>query len=167
MANAKEDILLKAWREQSEAMRGIVEAMLHGAEKMRAIHFTAAREARRGLVSAQVAMGGAKSAAELVRVQWDWTVTSAGSATAYWKDVLEAYASAQAEILARLHEQANAAGAQAAGVAPLVRLDDAYVELVKTSQRMFDMTREAMSAAGAFAAAKPAPKKRAEARPSA
>jgi hypothetical protein len=162
MADATE-LFLEQWKKQAESGVRMMDAMVEATARMREAQLAAAQETHARAEALQQALASAKSAQEMWGEQWNWTIASCERSAAYWRNLFEAMNEANAKIARCMREGAGAAGPLPfSGELPstgLQAVDNAYRDMIKTSQQFL---QSAASAFGAPANAPEAPAARRE-----
>jgi Phasin protein len=140
---------LDQWRKQAESGVRMMDAMVEATAKMRAAQLEAAQETHERAQALQKALTGAKSAQEMWGEQWNWTLASCERSATYWRNLFEAMNEANGKLMGCMREGANVAGPlKFGGELPSTgfqAVDEAYREMLKTSQQFLQ------SATSAFA----------------
>lgn len=149
MADASE-LFLEQWKKQAESGVRMMDALVEATARMREAQLAAAQETHARAEALQKALAAAKSAQEVWGEQWNWTIASCERSAAYWRDLFEAMNEANAKIARSIREGAGAAGPLPfSGELPttgIQTVDNAYRDMIKTSQQFLQ------SAASAFGA---------------
>jgi phasin family protein len=89
MTTFPQDAALQAWKRQLDAGFRVVEALAEGAERLREAQLDAATAAHADAVATQRAVAAASDAAEILRLQAEWTRGNVARAAAFWRCACE------------------------------------------------------------------------------
>lgn len=154
------DRILEQWRKHAEAGVRMMDAVVEATTRMREAQLAAAQETHERVQALQKSLAAAKSAQEMWGEQWNWALASCERSAAYWRNLFEAMNEANGKITRCMQEGASSAGPLPfSGDLPSTgfqTVDNAYREMMKTSQQFL---QSAASAFGAPAAAREEVKK--------
>jgi hypothetical protein len=132
----------------------MMDAVVEATTRMREAQLAAAQETHERMQALQKSMAGAKSAQEMWGEQWNWALASCERSAAYWRNLFEAMNEANGRIARCMQEGTNMAGPLPfSGELPatgFAAVDNAYREMMKSSQQFLQQ------AASAFGGASPA-----------
>jgi cystathionine beta-lyase/cystathionine gamma-synthase len=143
----------EVWKQQVNAGLQILDAVAEATAKMRSAQSAAANEMHQRTVEAEKLLAGVKDAQELWNAQCTWASETAERAAAYWRNQFEAMTEANARILKLMQERMQAAMPAEPGANPsaagLAAVDNAFREMLKTSQHLLTFTTGGFGAAAA------------------
>jgi hypothetical protein len=134
MKTKPEDFLLQAWKRQAEWGLSMLETLAEGSTRMSEIQLEAAAGAHADLEATRKAIAAATGAAQLFRLQAEWTQANAQKSAAYWRSISQAAMETGAAL-------AKSARAEAAAPLPepalLGMVDSAYKQWLDAAQRFY------------------------------
>ena len=149
-----------AWKKQVETSARIMDAVVDATAKMRAAQLTAATEAHKRTQALETALADAKTAQELWGAQWNWALASCERSAAYWRSLFEAMTQANGDVARCMQDVAKGAvPAQSGDGMPSTgfpAMDNAYREMLKTSQQLLQYTASALGGTAPAAGTDPA-----------
>jgi hypothetical protein len=154
MADAT-DQLLEQWRKHAEGGVRMMDALVEATTRVRETQLAAAQETHDRMKRLQESLAAAKSAQEMWGEQWNWTLASCERSAAYWRNLFEAMTEANTRIARCMQEGASAAGPLPfSGELPTTGfqvVDNAYREMIKSSQQFLQSATSAFTPAGSAA----------------
>lgn len=137
----------EAWKKQVETSARIMDAVVDGTAKLRTAQLTAAKETHERTQALEKALADAKSAQELWGAQWNWALASCERSAAYWRSLFEAMTQANGDVARCMQDVAKGAvPAQSGDGMPSTgfpAMDNAYRDMLKTSQQLLQYTASA------------------------
>lgn len=156
MANGM-DPFFDAWKKQVDTSVRMMDAVVEATAKMRSAQLSAANETHQRTQALEKSLADAKSAQELLGAQWNWALASCERSAAYWRNLFEAMNEANGKMACCMQEGVKAAvPARTEGATPstgFAVVDNAYREMLKTSQQFLQYTAKALDTAALPAAA--------------
>jgi phasin family protein len=134
MKNAPEAFWLQGWKGQLEAGLRLVETLVEGSTRLHEIQLEAAAEAHADLEATRKAIAAATDAAQLFRLQAEWTQANAQKSAAYWRAVHQAAMETGAALLKSAR---GAPGVPLPEPALLGAVDGAYRQWLELAQRLY------------------------------
>jgi hypothetical protein len=135
------DQFFDAWKQQVEASVRVMDALVEADAKLRSSQLSAANEAHERTQALEKALADCKNAQELWGAQWNWALATCERSAAYWRNLFEVMQEANAKMARCMQERVQgAAQTRGAGELPATgfpAFDQAYRELLKTSQQFF------------------------------
>ena len=90
MSAAADDFLIATWKQQLDTGLRLMETMLESAIRLHEAQLEAATEAHADAVATRKAIAAATDAAEVLRLQSEWTRANIGRCAACWRSMAEA-----------------------------------------------------------------------------
>lgn len=108
--------MFQTWKEQVDTGIKMIDAIVQGAVEMRTSQLAAATEAHTRDLDAEKSVMGARTASDLLLIQLNWMTANMERSMAYWNQMFQAAADANAKLLECLREQSAEPGGK--GKAP-------------------------------------------------
>jgi len=103
--------MLKAWKTQLDTTFRLIDAAVQGTLEMRSSQLAAAMETHARDLDAEKSVTGAKSVSDLLAIQLNWMTENLEKSMAYWNQMFQAAADANAKLMESLREEAKALNA--------------------------------------------------------
>lgn len=100
--------MLKAWKTQLDTTFKLIDAAVQGTLEMRSSQLAAAMETHARDLDAEKSVTGAKSVSDLLAVQLNWMTENLEKSMAYWNQMFQAAADANAKLMESMREEAKA-----------------------------------------------------------
>lgn len=110
MATTTDETMISAWKGQLDAAMRITEAIIEGSTRMHEVQIEAATEAHADAVATQKALAAAGDPGELLRIQTEWMVANQRKSMEYWRNLAQAAAETNAEVMRCMRDAAPKAG---------------------------------------------------------
>jgi phasin family protein len=140
MTPQPQQFLLEAWKQQLDTTLRFIETMAEGAIKLREKQIEAATDAHADAVATRRSVAAAADAAELFRLQADWTRANAEKCATYWRVLYDIAAQTQGELASGLYAPARAsAGQDESKKALLSLIDNACKQWLDATQQFYKL----------------------------
>jgi hypothetical protein len=105
--------MLQSWKQQLDTGLKMVDAVVQGAMEMRTSQLAAAADTHNRDLDAEKSVMGAKTISDLLLIQLNWMTANMERSMAYWNQMFQAAAEANAKLGEYLREyEASASGEQ-------------------------------------------------------
>lgn len=145
MSSKPEEFLIQAWKRQLDGGLRVLEALAEGAIRTREVQLEAAAKVHADTVATLKAVAAASTAAELIRLQAQWTRSNAEACLAYWRALQQEARQTNAELAKCLSGQSTLAAPESLGdleaskQALLGALDNGFKQWLAATQQFYKL----------------------------
>jgi hypothetical protein len=164
MTNGTEQFF-EGWKKQVDTSVRMMDAVVEATAQMRAAQLSAANETHERVQALEKALAEARNAQEIWGAQWNWALASCERSAAYWRTLFETMTQASGTVGRCVQDSMKGAVAapSADGIPStgFAAVDNAYREMLKSSQHLLQYSANAFGAAPAPGSAKKSESKKA------